>query len=44
MLIDAIQLAGEISYFFGPAKTAIPDLLTTHIPISLVSYTEVLLG
>lgn len=37
-------LTGGISYFFGRAKTAIQDLLTTHIPISLVSYTEVLLG
>lgn len=26
--------------FFGQTKTAIQDLLTTHIPISLLSYTE----
>lgn len=38
----AIQFntSGGISYFSGQTKTAIQDLLTTDIPISLVSYTE----
>lgn len=38
--VTQFNTAGGISYFFGQTKTAIQDLLTTHIPISLVSYTE----
>lgn len=37
---DPIQHHRRNFIFFGQTKTAIQDLLTTHIPISLVSYTE----
>lgn len=37
---DTIQRHRWNFIFFGQTKTGIQDLLTTHIPISVVSYTE----